>query len=161
MFFLSVDKHSPWETSFVPLYNEITLFFFASALKTVPLEVIEVFFVFCPNWLIFLLRRDWEWNSGQSEIVRKKLKNRKQQLFCFGSFLNFKLVQIDLELNLHYKIKLILIKNVGVILRKAAKLKTWKSGLKSKKKKNFFWSIGSRYESGGTKIFKYSRPQDS
>ena len=46
---------------------------------------------------------------------------------------------IDLEFNSALGIKLIFIKNVGVVLRKAKKLETWKSGLKQNKKNICDW----------------------
>ena len=75
--------------------------------------------------------------------------------FCFKFFKNFIFVPVDLEFNSALGNQTY-IKNVGVVLRKAMKLETWKSGLKKNKKKTFV-TERLQMESGGTKIFVHSR----
>ena len=60
-----------------------------------------------------------------------------------------------------WEIKLIFIKNADVVLSKSNETRNLKMRVKIKKIYIYLLLKGSIWGSGGTKIFAYSRPQDS
>ena len=81
------------------------------------------------------------------------------ELFCFLFFFNFKLVPIDLELNSTLGNQTYFYQKCGSCTQKSNE--TWNLKIRVKIKKKTFVIEKLQMEGGGTKIFVYSRPQDS
>ena len=150
--FFNFDKHSPWETSPVPLT------FFASALKTILLEVIAFSL---PELINFSVSEGPGVEFPDARNYPEKIKKWEMahKRFCFWYFKNFKSVLIDLELNSASGNQTYFYQKCGSCTQKSNK--TWTLKVQFKTKKETFVIERLQIETGGTKILVYWRPQDS